>query len=312
MDRRSIARLAVLACIWGASFLFIKVGLEGLNPAQIVFGRLAGGAVVLVAVSRARRLRLPSGWQVWRDLVVLAVIANVVPFTLFAWAEQRITSGMAGVLNGTTPLFTLVLALALLPDERATATRVAGLVTGFAGVVLIVGPWRPGALGGGLAGQLACLLAAALYGLTFAYTKRHLANRGHAPLALATGQLGAATGLQALVLPFAGRQTMHLDLGIVLAIAALGAMGTGAAYLLYYGLIEDVGATTASMVTYLIPVVAVALGVLVLDEPVTWNLFAGAAVVIGGVALAEGRLGRWGRWGSNPRTIGLKGRCSTS
>lgn len=121
MDRRSIARLAVLACIWGASFLFIKVGLEGLNPAQIVFGRLAGGAVVLVAVSRARRLRLPSGWQVWRDLVVLAVIANVVPFTLFAWAEQRITSGMAGVLNGTTPLFTLVLALALLPDERATA-----------------------------------------------------------------------------------------------------------------------------------------------------------------------------------------------
>lgn len=300
MSRANVVRFVALALIWGASFLLIKVALHGLTAPQIVLGRLALGTAVLLVVLAGQRHRLPTDLTLWGHLVLMAVVANVVPFFLFAWAESgsRVTSGLAGVLNGTTPLLTLVIAIAALPEERATRTRVAGIALGFTGVLLIIGPWRNGALGGQTAGLVACLVAAACYGVSFNYTRRLLSGRGHAPVVLACGQLLAGTIIQASVVAVASRHAPHLDVRVVGAVAALGALGTGLAYLLYYGLVEDVGATTASMVTYLIPVVAVILGVAILREPVTWNLFAGAAVVIGGVAIAEGRIGP-GRAGSS-------------
>lgn len=286
-------RFLGLAGIWGASFLFIKLALEGMTPPQIVLGRILGGALVLVIVLKASGKSLPRERSVWGHLFVLAVTANVVPFFLFAWAESgdRVTSGLAGVINGITPLLTLLIAIAALPEERATATRVVGLILGFTGVVLIVGPWREGMVGGEITGILACLGAAVCYGGSINYTRRFVSGRSHPPVVLACGQLLLATVLQGTVVAVSGRQPMHLDAGVVLSILALGLLGTGVAYLLFYALIEEVGATTASMVTYLIPVVAVILGVAILDEPVTWNLFAGAVVVILGVGLAEGRLG---------------------
>ena len=289
MRRASVARLALLSLIWGSSFLLIKVALEGLAPAQVVIGRVVAGATVLLGAMGVRRLPFPRSRALWGHLLVLAVFANVVPFSLFAWGETRIDSGLAGILNGATPLLTLVFAVALLPDERITRSRVAGFLLGFAGVVVIVGPWRPGALSGELAGQLACLGAAACYGVAFAYTRRFVSGSNQPLLVLAASQLAVATAVLAVLAPFIATDDVQLSARVVAAVLTLGVAGTGIAYLLYYALVRDEGATTTSMVTYLIPVVAFGLGVVVRDEPAHWYVFAGAAVVIAGVAVAEGR-----------------------
>lgn len=294
MSRGSVARLALLATIWGSSFLLIKLALEGMTPTQVVLGRLSAGAAVLLAIVVLRRQPLPREPVVWAHLALMGVVANIVPFWLFGFGEQRITSGLAGVLNGTTPLFTLVVALLALPEERWSRTRGAGLLVGFVGVVLVVGPWDSNPLTSSLSGQLACLTAAACYGVAFVYMRRFLSQRGHPPLALAAGQMAAAAVELWLVAPLIGRGAIAWTPTVVGSVALLGAVGTGLAYLLNYRLIADIGATSASMVTYLIPIVAVILGVIVLDEPLTWNLFVGAAVVILGVMLAEGRLGSLG------------------
>ncbi len=290
MSRANLVRLGVLAGIWGSSFLLIAFALEGLSPIQIVLGRLTAGVAVLVVIVIVRRLPLPRRAATWGHLALMGIVANIVPFFLFAWGQERITSGLAGVLNGSTPLFTLVFAIAVLPEERLKAARAVGLLLGFAGVVIVIGPWDQNPLTSSIPGQLACLGAATCYGVAFTYTRRFLAQLGHPPVVMAVGQLGMATLLLWLAAPIVARDPIDLTPVVLGSVLALGAVGTGLAYLLYYRLITDAGATTASMVTYLIPIVAVALGVIVRNEPVGWNLFAGAAVVILGVATAEGRL----------------------
>lgn len=293
MNRRTATQLALLAAIWGSSFLLIKLALAGLSPAQIVLGRLGAGAAVLLAVCAARRQRLPRDRVVWAHLALMGLVANVVPFFLFGWAEERITSGLAGLLNGTTPLFTLLFGVAVLPGERASRNRWTGLVLGFVGVVVVVGAGDAVSsvpTTSSVAGQLACLAAAALYGVAFVYTRRFLANRGYAPLVLSTAQLSVATLLMLVLMPFVATTPVALGAGVLTSVLVLGALNTGIAYVLYYRLIAEAGASTASTVTYLVPVVAVVLGVAVLGEPVTWNLFVGGAIVVLGVTLAENRL----------------------
>lgn len=292
MSRASIIRFVALACIWGSSFLLIKLALAGLSPVQIAYARLAAGAVVLLTVLAVRRQRLPGDRVLWGHLALMSFVANIIPFSLFGFGEERITSGLAGVLNGTTPLFTLGFAVGFLPEERLSAMRAAGFVLGFVGVVLVIGPWDQNPLTSSIPGQLACLGAAMCYGAAFVYTRRFITPRGVHPTVLAAGQLTAAVGVLTLGFPVVAASPVHLDPVVAGSALALGAFGTGIAYLLYYRLIVDAGATTTSMVTYLIPVVAVILGVLVLSEPVTWNVFAGAVVVILGVMVAEGRVRR--------------------
>lgn len=292
MSRGSLVRLATLGSIWGSSFLLIKLAIEGVSPLQLVLGRLLAGSLVLLAILAVRGLALPRDPKLWAHLALMGVVANIVPFFLFGWGEQRISSGLAGVLNGATPLFTLALAVAALPEERLSATRLVGLVTGFVGVVLVVGPWDQNPLTSSVSGQLACLLAAACYGVALVYMRRFVTNRGVPTIVLATSQLTIATVMLAASAPFLMREPMTLTPSVVASVVALGALGTGIAYVLFYRLITDAGPTNASMVTYLIPIVAVVLGAVLLGEPVTWNLFVGAGVVILGVALAEGRLTR--------------------
>lgn len=294
MNRSIILRFLLLASIWGASFLFIEISLGGLSPLQVVWARLVTGAAVLLVLVALRRQRLPREPLVWLHLTILAIVANILPFFFFAWGQERITSGLAGVLNGSTPLFTLAIAMAALPEEHTSRTRVAGLLMGFAGVVLVVGPWDQNPLTSSVPGQLACLAAALCYGISFVYARRLLAGRGFGPLALSASQLAVAAVLMTIASPWLGRGDVTLTPSILASILTLGAVGTGLAYPLFYGLVEDAGATTASLVTYIIPIVAVTLGVIVLGEPVGWNLFAGAAVVILGVAVAEGRIGKGG------------------
>lgn len=293
MSRAVAVRLVLLGAIWGSSFLFIEVALEGLTPVQLAAGRLLFGALAMAAAVAGGGGRYPKGGRVWRDLAVLAVLANVVPFLLFAWAQQRVSSSLAGVLNATTPLCTALICVVALREERLTRTKALGLALGFAGAALIVRPWDDGA--GSLSGQLACLGAAACYGFAFVYTKRVISGRVP-PVTAAAGQVTVGAVIALVIaaggVVAGGEPLPRGDIGVWAAVTALGLLGTGIAYLLSFRLIELAGATTASMVTYLIPVVAVCLGVVVLDEPVTWHLFVGAAIVIAGIAVAEGRRAR--------------------
>ena len=279
------ARLLLLGVIWGSSFLFIKLALESLSPIQIVTGRLVLAAAVLGVLVAARRIGLPGGTGTWKALGVMAVVANIVPFLLITWGQERITSSLTAILNSTTPLFTAVIASLVLPGERFTPLRFAGIVLGFVGVGVIVGI---DAAGSSITGELAIVLASLSYGIGFVYARRRLTGRADSPLRLSAGQFLVSS---ALVLPLLAldltANTPTFGAVATLSVLALGIMGTGFAYLLYYRLIEDVGATTASFVTYLIPIVGVVLGRVFLGERLGWNALAGAVMVVGGIALAE-------------------------
>lgn len=286
----TVVRFALLATVWGASFLFIKVGLAGLSPAQIALSRVALGASALGVVLVVRRRPLPRDPALWGHLAVVSVLLCVVPFLLFSWAEQYISSGLASIFNATTPLITMLVAAAALPEERFTPPRVTGLLLGFAGVLTIVGVWRGIDVTHELTAQLACLGATACYGVCFVYLRRFVSPRGADPVVVAFGQTGSATVLLCLLAPAIATTPIRVDVPIALSMLALGVLGTGIAYVWNVSIIAAWGATNASAVTYLTPVIGVLLGVLVLNEPVSWNQPAGAVLVVLGILAAHGRL----------------------
>jgi drug/metabolite transporter (DMT)-like permease len=281
-----LLRLYLLAVLWGSGFLFVKLALRGLSPVQIVLGQLTLGAVVLLLTLAVRRQPLPHIGPLWAYLTGMAVLANIAPYMLFSWSEQRISSGLAGVLSATTPLCTLVLAR-LFGVGRLSVARVLGLVLGLAGVVLLAAPWHDGHRAVSLAGVLAALGAAACYAGSYVYVRRLLTNRGTTPLVLSAVQLSAGAVLLGVVTPWIGRRPVTLSGTVVLSVVALGVVSTGIAYVLNYRLIQDEGPTAASMTNYLTPVVAVLLGVIFVDERLSWNLAVGTGVVLLGVWIAE-------------------------
>lgn len=281
-----------LALFWGCSFAFIRVGLEALSPVQVVFWRLLLGLVALTAVSVASRTALPRTVRTWGHLAVLALLLNAAPFTLFAIGQQTVSSVLAGIINAATPLATLLVVLVALPQEKPTRQRVAGLLIGFAGILVVLGVWR-GFPGGELGGIASCLLAVGCYGMAFPYSRRYLTDLPEGPVALATGQVACATGLMLPLLLLTGVYPEHPVTGrVVAAMLALGVLSSGMAYVLNFRIVAAAGATTASSVTYLTPLVAAVVGVSLLGEHLTWNQPAGALVVLAGVAVAQGRLRR--------------------
>jgi drug/metabolite transporter (DMT)-like permease len=288
MKNATVGRFLLLACLWGSSFTFIKVSLEGLTPSQIVLTRLVLGAVVLLAIVGLRRVGLPRSGAVWGHIAGAALFGNVIPFLLLSYGEQHTGAGIAGVLVGGTPLLTLTLATAVLPAERASARKAIGLVIGFVGVVLVIGPWTDA--GGSVGGRIACFGAALSYAVGFVYVRKFLSPRGLPPLSAAASQLVAAAVLQAVLTPFLAWHTPHITGEVAGSIVVLGLFSTGLAYVLYFRLIGDLGATTASAVNYVVPVAAVLIGVLALGESITWNLVAGGLVVLVGMGYAENRL----------------------
>jgi drug/metabolite transporter (DMT)-like permease len=285
-----LAMFVVLSAIWGASFLFIKVGDRAFDPILVAFLRCALGAAALLLMLVARREPLPRSRRLWAHVFVLAIFFNSVPFALFAWGETEVSSAVAGILNATTPLNTLLVAMAVLPGERPTHERVAGLGVGFVGVVVVIAPWS--GLQGRLLGSLACLGAAACYGVGFPYTRRYLTGRPESAVTISAAQVLCGTLQLALIVPWTTAAPHSFPLDAVLSMIALGAGGTGIAYVINYEVIRRAGATLASTVTYLVPIWATVLGVVVLGEDLSWHQPAGAAIVLIGVALAQGRLSR--------------------
>jgi drug/metabolite transporter (DMT)-like permease len=281
------SRFFALTLIWGASFLFIKIGVEALAPLQVAFGRMFFGVLTLVIIALARRERLPKELRVWAHLVVAATLANSVPFTLFAYAERHVTSALASIGNATVPLFTLAFALLFLPSERPTWRRSVGLFIGFAGVLVVLGAWRGLTAGPDAAGMGLILVAAACYGGSGVYMRRYLSSTSYSSLALSVGQLAAGTLQLAIVLPFATSLPHALPARVVVSVFALGAFGTGIAYVLSYGLIRLAGATVASTVTYFIPIVSIVIGVVGLGEHLAWNAPLGAAVIVAGALISR-------------------------
>nr|BFE52027.1 DMT family transporter [Saccharothrix mutabilis subsp. capreolus] len=275
-------RTGVLALLWGSCFLWIELALTGLTPVQITVIRCALGAAVLLVLARAGGQRLPRSPRTWGHLAVAALFCNALPFALFAIGQQSVDSGVAGVINATTPLWSLLIGLAFGLDRDLRPVRLTGLALGFAGVVLIFAPWRQNGLMS--LGALALLGAAASYAVAFTYMGRHLVGKG-GPMAISAAQLTTATAWSALALPTSG--PAHPNATAVVAVVVLGIFGTGATFVLNYRIIEDEGPTAAATVGYLLPVVSVALGAIVLGEPLTVRIVVGMAVVLAGVAMTR-------------------------
>jgi drug/metabolite transporter (DMT)-like permease len=275
-------RLVVLAFIWGWSFLFIKVAGEGLTPFTVAWARITLGAIVLHLLLRRETLRMPTDWEHWRHFAFVALAGSAVPFSLLAWGEQHITSALTAVLNASTPLFAAAFA-ALAGQERLRPVQIAGLGFGLFGVAVAAGVGASDLHGSSAVGAAAAIGAGVCYGIAVVYMRRHLV--GIPPLVAATGQLTAGS---LLIAPFALVTSIGEGVALtpsrVASILILGAVGTGIAYVLFYGLIAEVGATKAALVTYLVPVIAVAVGVVVLDETFRWRLALGGAIAVAGIA----------------------------
>jgi drug/metabolite transporter (DMT)-like permease len=284
----------LLAAIWGTSFLFIKVGVRELHPLWLTFGRVVAGAATLLVVLVATRDRLPRDLRLWGHLVVIAALGVAIPFTLFGFGEQRVSSVLAGIWNATTPLVALPLAVLAFRTERMTVKRAVGIGIGFVGVLVVLGVWRD--VGGSqLTGQLMCFGAAMCYAVAIPYQKRFVAGRADSGAAIAAAQLIVAAVQLGVVAPLlAGAPPVPADLSgpVLVSVLLLGALGTGLAFVLNFRVIRVAGASTSASVTYLMPLVATLVGVLVLDEYLVWNQPVGALVVLAGVAVSQDLFGR--------------------
>ncbi|WP_369387949.1 DMT family transporter [Streptomyces sp. CG1] len=281
-------RFGVLSLIWGFSFLLIKVGTGGYAPFQVTLGRLVFGTAVLAAAMAVKREKLPRGARLWGHVAVAAFFLNALPFSLFAYSELTIPSTLAGICNATSPLWGMALSLVALSEDRPTRVRVAGLGLGFLGVLTVLGAWQ-GFHGLDATGTAMALLASLSYPVGWIYVRRTLAGTGNSHLSMTGAQLLLATLQLALVAPLFTSIPTHLSFVPLLAIAALGALGTGLAVLIQYGLVAEVGPTTAQMVTYFIPVIATAAGVAILGESLRWTTPVGAVIVLAGAALTQVR-----------------------
>jgi drug/metabolite transporter (DMT)-like permease len=281
-------RFGFLSLVWGFSFLFIKVGTETYAPFQVTLGRLVFGTAVLAVAMAVKRERLPRGARTWAHLAVAAFFLNALPFSLFAYSERTIPSTLAGICNATSPLWGMALSLVALSEDRPTRNRVAGLGIGFLGVLTVLGAWQ-GFHGLDVTGTALALLASLSYPIGWIHVRRTLAGSGHSHVSLTGAQLLLATLQLAVVTPLFTTLPTHLAILPLLAIAALGALGTGVAFIVQYGLVAEVGPTTAQMVTYFTPVIATAAGVAILGESLTWSTPVGAAIVLAGAALTQAR-----------------------
>ncbi len=301
MGPREWALLIILSILWGGSFFFAEVALEALPPLSVVFARVAIGALALLVLVHAAGLRLPRELRLWRAFFVMGALNNLIPFSLIVWGQTAITGGLAAILNATTPLFTVVLAHMLTRDERLTLAKLAGVVIGCLGVAVMIGPEVLGGLGiGGLGiavlAQLAVLAAALSYAFAGIYGRRF---RDTPPLVTATGQVTASTILlcplalmvdQPWTLAVPGPAVTWAVLG---ALLGLGLLSTAAAYVIYFRILASAGATNLLLVTFLIPVSAILLGVMVLSEQLTAAQLAGMGLIAIGLAAIDGRVLRW-------------------
>jgi drug/metabolite transporter (DMT)-like permease len=280
-----------LGTVWGCSFIFIELGLEFLTPFGVTFIRCALGAITLIIIARIRKIDLPTDRKVWQKLWVVALLLNVIPGVLFAFAQQYVTSVFASIINAATPLMTLVFILVIFREEKLKREQIYGLLIGALGVMTVVGVWKE--LGDNqLVGVIALLIAVSCYGASYPYSTRNVIPLKLNPEALAAGQLimAAITLLPLFIIN--GISNNSYPRQSVIAMLCLGIFGSGFAYIWNFSITAAAGSAIASSVTYLTPVVAVIVGRLYLGEVIVWHEIVGAIIVILGALLSQGRLNR--------------------
>ena len=291
MTRRQMLTLWVLAFTWGASFLFIKIGVRTIPPLTFVLLRAGIAALILWVVMRSKGLRLPTERRLLGGLLFIGFINAALPYTLFAWGELHIgenASGLASIYNASTPLWTVVFATLFVQAERLSWGRTAGVLLGFLGVVFLFSSdlEQIGSLD--MWGQIACLVASACYGVGVLFVRRRL--QAVPALVAAFGQMFGATlwlAPVALVVDY-GHWQMPAWSSIA-ALLMLAIIGTGIAQIIFFGLVKEVGATRTAQVTYLLPLFALALGWLVEGEPLRMDMFIGLGLILMGVVVVNGR-----------------------
>ena len=285
------AMLLVLSAVWGGSFFFNEIALRELPVFTVVVARVVLAALILLLVMRIKGEALPRDHRIWAAFVGMGLLNNVIPFSLIVAGQQHVASGVASILNASTPLFGVIFAHFLTKDERMTRARLAGTVIGFAGVAVMIGPSALSGMGGQLLPQLLCLGGAISYAFAGIYGRR-FRSMGVTPLATATGQV-VVSSLILLPLMLIVDRPWALPMPSPQAIAALigvAAISTAFAYLLYFRILATAGATNLLLVTFLIPVSAILLGTLVLDEALLPRQIAGMALIGLGLAAIDGRL----------------------
>ncbi len=290
MGSREWALLVALSILWGGSFYFIKVLVAELPPLTIVLGRVALAAVILNLWLAVRRDFLPRSPKPWVEFAAMGMLNNVIPFTLIVFGETRISSGLASILNATTPMFAVLAAHLLTANEKLTAGKLVGMLAGMTGVAVLVGPAAlASATASDVIGEVACLGAALSYAFAGIYGRRF---RGIAPVKVATGQVTASA---LLLIPLTAVVDRPWTLAMPgastwAALAAIALLCTVLAYIVYFRILAAAGATNLMLVTLLIPVTAIVLGALLLGEAMSLRECAGMAVIGAGLALIDGRL----------------------
>ena len=294
MGAREWTMLVTLSVLWGGSFFFIGVAVSDLPPLTIVTMRVTIAAIALWSIALAAGLRPPKQAKVWGAFLGMGLLNNAIPFTLIVWGQTQIASGLASILNAATPIFTVLVAGVLLPDERATPMKVLGVAAGFLGVVVMIG--LP-AFGGGdnLFAQIAVVTATVSYAFAGVYGRRFKAME-ISPIITAAGQVTASSLLLAPVALIVDGpvDTTQVGLDTWAAIAALALLSTAVAYVLYFKLLASAGATNLLLVTLLVPVSAIVLGSVFLDESLEAVHFLGMALIALGLSAIDGRLWRRG------------------
>ncbi len=293
MNAREWAMLIALSIVWGGSFFFNEIAIRQLPVFTVVVCRVALAAVILLGVLRLTGQRLPRGRGVWAAFFGMGMLNNVIPFSLIVAGQQQVASGVASILNAATPLFGVVLAHLLTRDEKLTPLKLAGVVVGFLGVAVMIGPDAVGGLGGHLGAQVMILAGAASYAFAGIFGRRFKAM-GVTPMATATGQVIASS---VILLPMVLVVDRPWTLAVpgwdaVAALIGVAAISTAFAYLLYFRLLASAGATNLLLVTFLIPVSAILLGVTFLSETLLPRQLAGMALIGLGLSLIDGRLWR--------------------
>ena len=290
MGPREWVLLVTLSVLWGGSFFFAEVALADMPPLTVVVGRVAIAALALTIGIYVTGGRLPGGRGLWGAFLVMGALNNAVPFSLIVWGQVHIDSGLAAILNATTPLFTVLLAHVLTADERLTPARLAGVLIGLAGVAVLIGPDALQGLGAQALAQLAVVAAAVSYACAGIYGRRF--KTVTSAQASAGMLIGATVWMLPLALLVDRPWTLAPGPLSLAAVAAMALLCTALAYLLYFQILAAAGATNLLLVTFLIPVSALLLGVFILGEDPAWTAYAGMALIFAGLAAIDGRLWR--------------------
>ena len=277
-----------LSVAWGVSFYFIKIAGSELSPLQIALGRVALGAITVLIILFISKQQLPKTKKAWFRANIAGFLQHTAPFALVAYSEKHLTSILAGIAMAATPIWTALFSMAFVPKDKISRNEYLGVLTGFAGVLVLIGIWQGSSGEYKLIGVIAVILATAGYGSAVIYTRAKVTELGFSPLSFIAAQL-SASAIQLLVLTLLFTSVpAQMSLGTVWSILVLGIFSTGLAFPLVYKIIRDVGSLAAATITYASPIISTIIGVIFLREQLHWYQPIGAVLILFGVSLVQG------------------------